>query len=228
MIALCFGTKVDFDDVYTEGVSSITPLDFLYAKQFGYKIKLLAIGKADNGKIEARVHPTMVPLHFPLADVDGVFNAVRLVGDFVGPVMQYGHGAGMEATASAVMGDVMSIARGVSSGSGQRTPPMAYCSDAIKTLEVKPMEDICTQYYLRVGVIDAPGVLSKISGILGQYNISIASMIQPEREMSGSTPIVLMTHESREGDVRKAIDEIDRLDVVKEKSHFIRIESALE
>ncbi len=228
MIALCFGTKVDFDDVYTEGVSNITPLDIEYAKQFGYKIKLLAIGKADNGKIEARVHPTMVPLHYPLADVDGVFNAVRLVGDFVGPVMQYGHGAGMEATASAVMGDVMSIARGVASGAGQRTPPMAYCADAIKDIEVKPMEEICTQYYLRVGVLDQPGVLSKISGILGEHKISIASMIQPDREIGGATPIVLMTHDACEGDVRKAIAEIDELDVVKEKTHFIRIESELE
>ncbi len=228
MIALCFGTKVDFDDVYTEGISNITPLDIQYAKQFGYKIKLLAIGKADNGKIEARVHPTMVPLLYPLDDVDGVFNAVRMVGDFVGPVMQYGHGAGMEATASAVMGDVMSIARGIASGAGQRTPPMAYCADAITTLDVKPMAEICTQYYLRVGVIDAPGVLSKISGLLGDHNISIASMIQPDRGDSGSTPIVLMTHNCCEGDVRKAITEIDQLEVVKEKTHFIRIESAME
>lgn len=228
MIALCFGTKVNFDDVYTEGISSITPLDIEYAKQFGYKIKLLAIGKADNGKIEARVHPTMVPLHYPLADVDGVFNAVRLVGDFVGPVMQYGHGAGMEATASAVMGDVMSIARGIASGAGQRTPPMAYCTDAIKDIAVKPMEEICTQYYLRVGVKDQPGVLSKISGILGEQGISIASMIQPERDIGGSTPIVLMTHQSCEGNVRKAISEIDQLDVISEKTHFIRIESEMD
>ncbi len=227
LIALCFGTRVDFDDVYTEGVSNITPLDIEYAKQFGYKIKLLAIGKADNGKIEARVHPTMVPLHYPLADVEGVFNAVRLVGDFVGPVMQYGHGAGMEATASAVMGDVMSIARGVAFGAGQRTPSMACCADAVRDIAVKPMAEICTQYYLRVGVLDQPGVLSKISGILGEHEISIASMIQPDRVIGGATPIVLMTHDAREGDVRKAIAEIDELDVVKEKSHFIRIESEM-
>ncbi len=228
MIALCFGTKVRFDDVYTEGISNITPLDIEYAELFGYKIKLLAIGKADNGKIEARVHPTMVPQHYPLADVDGVFNAVRLVGDFVGPVMQYGHGAGMEATASAVMGDVMSIARGIASGAGQRTPPMAYCADAIRKIEVKPMAEIVTEYYMRVGVIDAPGVLSKISGILGDHGISIASMIQPEREEGGSIPIVFLTHESREGDVRKAIAEIDQLDIVTENTHFIRIEAEME
>lgn len=228
MIALCFGTKVDFDDVYTEGISNITPLDIEYAKQFGYKIKLLAIGKADNGKIEARVHPTMVPQHYPLADVDGVFNAVRLVGDFVGPVMLYGHGAGMEATASAVMGDVMSIARGIAAGAGQRTPPMAYCTEAIRNVAVKPMEEISTQYYLRVGVLDQPGVLSKISGILGDHGISIASMIQPDRVVGGATPIVLMTHDATEGEVRKAIDKIDQLDVVSEKTHFIRIESAMD
>ena len=228
LLTLCFGTKIDFNDVYTEGISNITPLDIDYAEMFGYKIKLLAIGKADNGQIEARVHPTMVPLHYPLADVEGVFNAVRLVGDFVGPIMQYGHGAGMEATASAVMGDVVSIARGIAAGAGQRTPSMAYMPNAIKTIDVKPMADICTQYYLRVGVIDAPGVLSKISGILGEHGISIASMIQPEREASGATPIVLMTHEAKEGDIRAAIDEIDQLDVVEEKMHFIRIESDME
>ena len=134
----------------------------------------------------------------------------------------------MEATASAVMGDVMSIARGIVSGAGQRTPPMAYCADAIKKLDVKPMESISTQYYLRVGVIDAPGVLSKISGILGEHNISIASMIQPDRDDSGATPIVFLTHECCEGDVRQAITEIDQLDVVKNKVHFIRIESDME
>ena len=228
LIGLCFGTRIDFESIYTEGISQISPLDIDYAEQFGYKIKLLAISKMNDGKVEARVHPTMIPLHYPLADVDDVFNAVRLVGDFVGPVMQYGHGAGMDATASAVMGDVMSIARALLAGGDVRTPSMAYIPSAIKTLVVKPMDDVVTQYYMRVGVLDKPGVLAKIAGILGESSISITSMLQPERHIGGSVPLVFMTHEARESDVREAIAQIDKLDVVVDKTHFIRIESEME
>lgn len=228
LISLCFGTRVRFDDIHTEGIVGVSALDIQFAKQFGYKIKLLAIGKMNNGAVEARVHPTMIPLNYPLADVDGVFNAVRLVGDFVGPVMLYGRGAGMDATASAVMGDVMSIARNLSSGAKNRTPAMATCSEAIRDLPIKAMEDIVSQYYLRFGALDKPGVLAQIAGILGRYNISIASMIQPERQIGGAVPIVLMTHEAREADVRAALAEIDCLDVVCDPSRFIRIESEIE
>ncbi len=224
LIGLCFGTRVNLESIYTEGICQISPLDIHYAELFGYKLKLLAISKINDGEIEARVHPTMIPLHYPLADVDGVFNAVRLFGDFVGPVIQYGLGAGMAATASAVVGDVMSIARGVLSESGLRTPAMAYPSSAIKTLKIKPMDDLMTEYYMRVGVKDQPGVLATIAGILGKYNISIASMIQPERNNEGVVPLVFMTHVAREADVRAAFVEIDNLDVVQDKAHFIRIE----
>ena len=225
---LCFGTSIDFESIYTEGISRISPLDIQYAEQFGYKLKLLAISKMSDGQVEARVHPTMIPLHYPLADVDDVFNAVRLVGDFVGPVMMYGHGAGMEATASAVMGDVMSIARSQVSCGGMRTPPMAYIPSAIKALKIKPMDDLVTQYYMRVGVTDEPGVLATIAGILGKHSISIVSMIQPERKIGDAVPLVFMTHEACEADVRKAIAEIDTLGVVQDKTHYIRIESEME
>lgn len=228
LIGLCFGTRIDFESIYTEGITRISPLDIQYAEQFGYKLKLLAISKLVNGQVEARVHPTMIPLHYPLADVDDVFNAVRLVGDFVGPVMQYGHGAGMEATASAVMGDVMSIARSQVNCGTMRTPPMAYSPASIKSLEIKPMDDLVTQYYMRVGVTDKPGVLATIAGILGKYSISIVSMIQPERKVGDAVPLVFMTHEAREADVRKAIGEIDNLEVVQDKTHYIRIESSME
>jgi homoserine dehydrogenase len=228
LIGLCFGTRINFKSVHTEGISQISPLDIQYAQQFGYKIKLLAIGKMVDGQIEARVHPTMIPLYYPLSDVDGVFNAVRLFGDFVGPVMQYGRGAGMDATASAVMGDVMSIARGVQSGVGQRTPAMAYVPEAITDIPIKSMDEIVTQYYLRVSVLDKPGVLAKIAGILGEHRISISSMIQPERQIGGAVPLVFMTHEACEADVRKAIAEIDHLDVVQEQTRFIRIESEMD
>ncbi len=227
LLSLCFGTRVPFKKIHTEGISRISALDIQYAKQFGYKIKLLAIGKLDGGQVEARVHPTMVPLQFPLADVHGVFNAVRVVGDFVGPVMLYGRGAGMEATASAVAGDLMAIARNLLSGSAVRTPPRGYLPEHIAELPIKPMERIISQYYLRFGVVDRPGVLAQIAGILGRHNISIASMIQPERQVGGAVPIVLMTHEAREADVRGALLEIDELAVVHGGSRFIRIESDL-
>ncbi len=228
LIGMCFGTRVKFEDIYTEGISAISALDIQFAKQFGYKIKLLAIGKKDNGQIEARVHPTMVPLNYPLADVDGAFNAVRLVGDFLGPAMLYGQGAGMEATASAVMGDVMAIARNIIAGIGSRTPAMAYRPEAIQQLAIKPMDEIISQYYLRFGTEDRPGVLAQISGILGRHDISIASMIQPERKEGGPVPIVIMTHEAKEANVRAALTEIDALEVALEPSRLIRIENELE
>jgi homoserine dehydrogenase len=228
LISLCFGTRITLEQIYTEGIRSVSALDIQFAKQFGYKIKLLAIGKFDGEQIEARVHPTMIPHHYPLADVDGVFNAVRLSGDFVGPVMLSGRGAGMEATASAVMGDVMAIARNILSGARGRTPAMAYRPGTIKTLAIKPMTEIISQYFLRFSAMDKPGVMAQISGVLGRYDISIASMIQPERqEEGGAVPIVIMTHEAKEENVRTALDEIDALSVVKEKSLFIRIESEI-
>lgn len=228
LISLCYGTRVDFASIYTEGISGISALDIQFARQFGYKIKLLAISKLADGQIEARVHPTMIPLNYPLADVDGVFNAVRLSGDFVGPVMLYGRGAGMDPTASAVMGDVVAIARNLVSGGIRRTPAMAYLPEAIREIPIRAMDDITTQFYLRIGVVDRPGVLAKIAGILGSHDISIASMIQPERQIGGAVPIVLLSHEAREANVRAALREIDGLDVVNDPSRFIRIESEME
>lgn len=228
LISLCFGTRVKFADIHTEGISSISALDIQFARQFGYKIKLLAIGKEAGGCIEARVHPTMIPSNYPLADVEGVFNAVRLAGDFVGPVMLYGRGAGMEATASAVMGDVMAIARNLLVGAGARTPSMGYRLECMRDLPIKAMDDIVSQYYLRFATVDQSGVLAQIAGSLGKYDISIASMIQPERQIGGAVPIVIMTHEAREADIRRSLAEIDKLDFVREKSRFIRIENELE
>jgi homoserine dehydrogenase len=228
LVALAFGTRVNFDDIYTEGISGISALDIEFARQFGYKIKLLAIGKAENGSIEARVHPTMIPLNYPLADVDGVFNAVRLVGDFVGPVMLYGRGAGMNATASAVVGDVMAIARNLRGGGSPRTPALGCQPESIRSLPIRPMAEISTQYYLRFAVTDRPGVLAEIAGILGRHQISIASMMQPERQENEAVPIVLMTHQALEAGVRAALAEIDELAMVREKSRFIRIESGFE
>lgn len=229
LVGLCFGTRVEFDRIYTEGISAISPLDIQFARDFGYRIKLLAIGKLDeDGAVEARVHPTMIPAQYPLADVGGAFNAVRCNGDFVGPVMLYGQGAGMDATASAVAGDLMSLARSIARGNTPRTPAMGYVRSAIASLPIKPMADIVSQYYLRFLTLDCPGVLAQIAGILGKYDISIASMVQPERHETDSVPIVFMTHEALERNVQAALEEINRLEVVREQANLIRIESNLD
>ncbi|MDX2478798.1 MAG: homoserine dehydrogenase [Desulfuromusa sp.] len=226
--ALCFGTTVDFDQVYSEGISNITAIDIQFAKQMGYKIKLLAIGKNHGEQIEVRVHPTMIPGSYQLAEVNGVFNAVRLTGDFVGPTLLYGSGAGMDATASAVMGDVMAISRDQVSGARARVPIMGYCADQIKSLPIKSMSEIVSHYYLRFTTIDQPGVLAKIAGCLGKYDISIQSMIQPEWPEVDSVPIVLMTHAAKEADISSALKEIGQLDIISQPTCLIRVEHDLD
>jgi homoserine dehydrogenase len=228
LLSLCFGTRVDFSEIHTEGISSISAQDISFARDFGYRIKLLAIGKLDGDRIEARVHPTMIPDHYPLADVDGAFNAIRLAGDFVGPVMFYGRGAGMEPTASAVIGDVIDVARNLLAGVGRRCAPLSYLDDQVRTLAIKPMGDIVSKYCLRFSAKDKPGVLARIAGALGSNNISIESMLQQGRSQGEPVPIVIMTHEALEDDVRRALAEIDSFDLIREKTRLIRIEDNLE
>ncbi|HBA88604.1 MAG TPA: homoserine dehydrogenase [Geobacter sp.] len=228
LLSLCFGTKIDLKDIYSEGITSISSEDVDFAKSFGYRIKLLAIGKMDDGQIEARVHPTMIPIDYPLADVNGVFNAIRLTGDFVGPVMFYGRGAGMDATASAVIGDVVDLSRNMGAGIARRCAPLGYLDNKVATLKIKPIGEIISKYYIRFQALDRPGVLARIAGALGARGISIASMIQTARSASEVVPIVIMTHEAREEDVRHALAEIDNFEVIRDKSNFIRIEDNLE
>ncbi|MSM38763.1 MAG: homoserine dehydrogenase [Geobacter sp.] len=228
LVSLCFGTRVNFADIYTEGISSLSSLDINFARDFGYKIKLLAIGKCDNGQVEVRVHPTMIPVNHPLADVDGVFNAIRLTGDFVGQVMFYGRGAGMEPTASAVVGDAIELSRSILAGAGRRAAPLGFLDAEVKSLPIKPIGEVVGKYYLRFSAADQPGVLARISGELGRYGISIESMIQTTRSVQESVPIVIMTHEAREQDVRDALAAIDGFsDIIREKSNLIRIEDNL-
>ena len=227
LAAICFGTTVDFDQVYTEGISKVSAMDIQFAEQMGYKIKLLAIGKNYGEQIEVRVHPTMIPKTYQLAEVNGVFNAVRLTGDFVGPTLLYGSGAGMDATASAVMGDVIAISRDKVSGAKSRLPIMGYSADQIKALPIKAMSEIVSHYYLRFTTVDQPGVLAKIAGSLGKYNISIQSMIQPESHDVDSVPIVLLTHEAKESDISSALAEIERLDIISQPTCLIRVEPDL-
>ena len=230
LVSLCFGTRINFDAIHTEGISKISGLDVKFARDFGYRIKLLAIGKITDGKIEARVHPTMIPLNNPLADVHGVFNAIRLTGDFVGTVMLYGRGAGQDPTASAIVGDLIGLARRSVAGAGRTVAPLGLLDEHVLNLPIKPMSDIISKYMLRFSARDLPGVLGTIASVLGKHGISISSMVQTAHDEGDSAlvPIVIMTHEAVEGSVQNALAEIDSFDFICEKTTFIRIEDNLE
>jgi homoserine dehydrogenase len=224
LVSLAFGTPVTLKEMYTEGITAVTPLDIEFAREFGYRIKLLAIAKAQDNAIEARVHPTMIPEENLLAQVGGVFNAIYVVGDFVGQTLFYGRGAGDQPTASAVVSDLVSIARNIRHGAAGRVPPTSYDGPSRRPLRLLAMEEISSLYYLRCSVVDNPGVLSTIAGLLGKYNISISSVIQKGRQAGGAVAVVMMTHRALERDVRQALAEIDRLPSVVDKTVLIRVE----
>ena len=224
LTALAYGMEINLADVYIEGISKITPLDVEFAELFGYRIKLLAISKRKGDKIEARVHPTMIPFGNLLSNVNGTVNAIMVSGDAVGDIMLYGRGAGMMPTASAVISDAVDIARNLMSGTTRRVPALSFQRDHVQDIKIMPMNEIVTHYYFRFAALDRPGVLSKISGILGSHDISIQSMQQKGRKTDGSVPVVMVSHQAKEVDVQAAIAEIDDLDVVGEKTVVIRIE----
>lgn len=222
--ALAYGMVINFDDIYIEGISRITPSDIAVADAFGYRIKLLAICKHRDDAVEARVHPTMIPVDNPLSNVSSTLNAITISGDAVGDMMLYGHGAGMMPTASAVVGDIVDIARNIISGTAGRLPVLSYQMDRIRAIPVIPVEDITTHYYVRFHALDRPGVLSRISGILGDHDISIKSVRQHGQPINGSVPLIMFTHRAREAGVRHALREIESLDVVSDQPMLIRIE----
>ena len=227
LIQLAFGTAARFADIPVEGIRHVSQLDINFAREFGYVIKLLAIAKQDGGRIEARVHPTMVPRQHLLADVSGAYNAIAVHGEALGASMYFGLGAGMMPTATAVVADLMDVARNLLRGGRGRVAPLGYPLAQQRRVPLKPMEDLTSEYYLRFMVVDRPGVLAKIAGILGTHAISIASVIQKEREHGASVPIVIRTHQACERDLRRALRAIDRLPVVRVKSAVIRIEESL-
>ncbi|MEO2055671.1 MAG: homoserine dehydrogenase [Nitrospira sp.] len=221
---LAFGTPISLKDIYTEGLERVSSIDINFAEKFGYKIKLLAIAKSANGEIEARVHPTMIQKNTLLSRVGGVFNAVYLIGDSAGEVLFYGKGAGALPTGSAVVSDIISLARDIIKGTSGRVPATAYIGPSRKKLRIKRIEEIESLYYLRFMAEDDPGVLSKISGILGENRIGISSVIQQGRKIGGHVPLVMMTHRAREKDVRQALSNIDNRDYVSEQTMLIRVE----
>lgn len=230
LASIAFGTHIPFEAVFTEGITKITPMDVQYAMELGYKIKLLAIAKKYNDTIDVRVHPTMVPKENPLSNVDGVFNAIYTTGDAVGESIFIGKGAGSLPTGSAIVGDIIDISREIVAGIGNsvRVSPLSYSSEKIQNLPLMNIKEVVSEYYLRFSALDKPGVLSKISGILGDHSISISSVIQKERREKGPVPVVIMTHEAKEENIQSALKETDRLNVVSDETVLIRVENGKE
>jgi len=219
LASIAFNMHVDLSDLYIEGITQITHKDVEYADELGYVIKLLAIAKSSNNEVELRVHPALVSKDSLLASVRGEFNALLLDGDVVGTTMYYGKGAGRRPTASAIVSDLIDIGKNIQCGSVLRSKPFTYANDR----RIKSIEEIVSHYYLRFTALDMPGVLSQVSGILGEYQIGIASVIQKAQDRGKHVPLVIMTHDALERDVRNALAKINELECIKEKSTLIRI-----
>jgi homoserine dehydrogenase len=219
LTGLAFGCEVDFEGVHIEGIRAISARDIEYARAFDYEIKLLGLARLTEHGIEQRVHPCMVPKDTPIADVDGVFNAVVAEGDFVGTVMLEGQGAGAGPTASAVVADLVDIAQ------GRATPTFAVPADSLAALPAAAMQRHVGRYYLRLMVIDRPGVMADLGAVLRDQRISIESMLQRGRNPDEVVAVVLTTHETEEAAMVRAIDGIRGLQVVKEEPCMIRIEA---
>ena len=224
LMSIAYGQHVHLDDIYVEGISSIMPIDIDFAKEFGYRIKLLAISRNNGSHVEARVHPTMVPENSMLANINGSFNAIQIAGDTVGDTLFYGHGAGMMPTGSAVAADVVDIARNIISSSINRVPPLSYKPEHFTAPSITPMGELTCPYYFRVTVLDEPGVLSAISGILGKHGISIRSVIQKGEKPGKPVHVVLRAHMALESSVQKAVEEINALDFCTEPTVTIRVQ----
>jgi homoserine dehydrogenase len=223
--ALAFGIPMQFTKAYTEGITKLTQDDIKYAEQLGYRIKLLGITKRTPEGIELRVHPTLIPTRRLIANVEGVMNAVLVKGDAVGQTMYYGAGAGAEPTASAVVADLVDVTRTLTTDPGNRVPHLAFQPDQLASVAILPMEQVITSYYLRMRVLDRPGVLADITRILADRSISIGAMIQREPgEGEDQVDIIMLTHQTREKNVNDAMARIEALPVVTGKVTRIRLE----
>ncbi len=224
--SLAFGIPLQFEKTFTEGISRIQAQDVAYAAELGYRIKHLGIARRSGHGIELRVHPTLIPHRRLIANVDGVMNAVLVKGDAVGPTLYYGAGAGALPTASAVVADVLDVARALTSDPGNRVPHLAFQPDEIADIPVLPMAEVETAYYLRIAALDQPGVMAEIAGILGAEGISIEAIKQKEPE-EGDThvPLIMLSHRVQEGRMNRAIARIEALNTVKGEVMRIRMET---
>ncbi|UEM05737.1 homoserine dehydrogenase [Skermanella rosea] len=218
LTSVAFGCAVDFESVHIEGIRHISALDIDYARELGYRIKLLGIARRYNGNVEQRVHPAMVPVDSPIASVDGVFNAVVADGDFVEKVTFVGRGAGAGPTASAVVADLVDVAR------GRISPAFGVPSDRLESVRAAPPEERRGAYYLRLMVVDRPGVIAEVAAALRDENVSMESFLQRGRAPGEAVPVVLTTHDTDEASMQRALESLSRLEAVLEAPRMIRIE----
>ena len=225
LASLAFGIPLQFDRCYTEGIGRIEPQDVIYAEELGYRIKHLGVTRRTGSGVELRVHPTLIPERRLIANVDGVMNAVLVQGDAVGPTLYYGAGAGSLPTASAVVADVIDVTRTLTTDPENRVPHLAFQPDELSDLPVLEVEQVVTAYYLRLTVEDKPGVLARITGILGDAGISIEAIKQKEpREGETQVPLVMLTHSVEEGRMNEAIAAIEAMEAVTAPVARIRVE----
>ncbi len=227
LVAMAFGARLTYKEIPTEGIREIAPVDLAAARELGYAVKLLGIARQHPGSeaIEARVHPTLVPAASLLASVDGAMNAIAITGDAVGPTLYYGAGAGELPTASAVVADVMEVARGLRAGCPGRVPPLGRPDSALAERPLAALGALESRYYLRFSAVDRPGVLARISAALGDEGISIESVIQKGRAASGgAVPVIMLTHRAREARVRAALQRLQELSELTAPTRVIRIE----
>jgi homoserine dehydrogenase len=221
LVYLCFGRFVNLKDIFIEGISHISLLDINYAKELGLEIKLLAIAKKQGSELDVRVHPTLIPCGHLLSSVNGVFNALYASCDLAGSLLFYGPGAGQLSAASAVVADLVDLAGTIKAGLFGPTLNIVKDSNIER---LRKIDEIEGRYYIRFMAIDKPGVLARISGVLGKEDISIASVTQKDRKKQATVPIVMLTHEAKERNLRRALEQIGRLNIVKQKPMAIRIE----
>src|SRR3954471_17131056 len=218
LVPLCFGTRIRVEQVLVEGLRGIEPIDFRYAERFGYVIKPLVIAKDHGDSVEARVHPTLIPARFMLASVNGVYNAVYVSSYALGNSMYYGRGAGMMPTAVAVVSDVIEVSRNLLSSSAGGTPLRARRRDNRRERRIRDPGELAARYYLRFGVVDKPGVLAQLAGMLGEHEISISEVVQEGQRQEGKpVTVVVTTHRALEKNVQAALGIIDRLPTVRNK-----------
>ena len=230
LASMAFGARLTHEQVPTEGIRELLPVDFEAAEEFGYRLKLLGIAKAHGSsgieRIEARVHPTLVPATSLLSQVDGAMNAVAIIGDAVGETLFYGPGAGELPTASAVVADLMEIAREIRRGGFGRVAPLSYLPEVLEPKPLVPLGELQGRFYLRFTAVDRPGVLAHLAGVLGENGIGIESVIQ-KGQGGGSVPVLVLSHVASEAAVRSAIQEIDELPDVTAPTRLVRIEDDL-
>ena len=220
LASIAFNSRVTINDVHTEGIRNVTTMDLDAARDMGYCVKLLALAHRSDEGVDVRVHPTMLPLSHQLATVDGVYNAIYVTGDAVGETMFFGEGAGAGPAASAVMGDVLEVARHVTLGIG----PLVGCT-CTDELPIVPMDDLKTKYYIRFKVADRSGVLAAMAGVFAKHNVSVYSVVQRGKKEGGQVDLVYVTHTAREKSVRDVLAEIAELDdVLRDEPSVIRVE----